>query len=138
MLLVVDKPEYQFNNRYGNPSVCKLRIFNSTNGGSVAVFTHIENMSLAGPSVTIMMEHFIQQICQEFNLNFNSLIVIDHSPGYEDIYGLVSGRMLARVFFHFDRNGEVYNLSWKDISPAELENFTDVPVSEWEQTYMNP
>ncbi len=107
---------YHFKGKWEAPSLCGLKIVRKP-GKTIVIATNLYDEN-PGTSISRWSAQLATTICNEFNINPEELIFIEHNP---DVHSRLEFYGETFDIVEFDRDGEYFvNPVWKRVSKEEV------------------
>lgn len=110
---------YHFKGLWGVESKCGLRLF-EYNGGHVVVVSELYREN-PGTSITQAACILVKQICDEFSLNPEKLVYIEHNPDMNSKLSFYDEEFFEVAFDYV--NGDFLQPKYRQLSPDEVKVF---------------
>lgn len=117
---------YEFRGFHNCESKCQLDFYAGPLGEVVVVATELPDNE--GTSITNMAERLAGLVCEEWGINVERLLWIEHYPeGKSDSLDDASAESWDLVTFQI-RGGHLHSPEWRALDPGELGILTATPL----------
>ena len=127
--LIRDEERFTFPGLGGQPSICRLRLFNAASMNKVtAVVTEIDDNT--GTSVTNSAASLANEICERFDIEPSRFILIEHYAA-ERGERATFDESYSEVNLHYHPTAGFSRTDWTHLTLDDVARMTDTPVEEW-------